>query len=50
MEHPPTELDPSPRLLWSLVAGLLVVRFVEHPLVAVAIVAAAMAVIWGWPS
>lgn len=46
---PPPEFDPARRLLASLVAGVLVVRATDHPLVAVALLAAAMTAIWGWP-
>lgn len=45
----PDDYDPHPRLLASLVAGLVIVRLTDHPLVAVALLGAAMAVIWGWP-
>lgn len=40
---------PNLRLLASLLAGLVVVRLTDHPLVAVALLGAAMAAIWGWP-
>ncbi len=45
----PENYRPNLRLLWSLAAGLVVVRLTDHPLVAVALVAAVIAVIWGWP-
>jgi hypothetical protein len=45
----PDDYDPNARLLASLVAGLLAVRLTDHPLVAVALVALALAAIWGWP-
>lgn len=44
------DLDPHRRLLASLLAGLLVVHFTDHPLVAVVLLGAVMAAIWGWPA
>jgi hypothetical protein len=40
---------PALRLLASLGAGLLVVQLTDHPLVAWALAAAALAIVWGWP-
>lgn len=46
---PPPPFDPAPRLVASAVAGLLVVNGTDHPLVAAAVLFAALAAIWGCP-
>lgn len=45
----PPPFDPAPRLVGSVVAGLIVIQATDHPLVAVALLFAALAAIWGCP-
>lgn len=49
MERIPDDYDPAPRLLASLVIAMAVVRCTDHPLVATALVLAALVTIWVWP-
>jgi hypothetical protein len=49
VEREPDDYDPHPRLLATLVAGLLVVRLTDQLLPALLVLGIALAVIWGWP-
>jgi hypothetical protein len=49
MEHVPDDYRPTHRLGWSLAAALVIVRCTDHPLVAGALVLAALITIWVWP-